>query len=306
MSFALVGGCQLYSVSSGSPDLKWVDSSADWGPLPSFIRVYSGSDSDFPLRAFYARVKTDDSLYSARFILSDDSDGRDTASNLAKTSRACVLINGGFFYVTNGVGKHIGLWISGGEMAQRATPGIVVHKIRYPSTRAVLGFTGEGKPSIEWASSEQDHIFSWSQPPSNRPGLPATLTESEHKSPWAPWEALAAGPMLIRNGTSTVTSDEEVFFGTAIPKTHPRSAVGVTESGDLLLLVVEGRQARSRGVDLDQLASILLDLGAVSAMNMDGGGSSELVVNGSVVNSPTGSHTEREIVSALAIGCGVN
>jgi len=306
MSLSLVGGCRLYSVTNGSPKLEWVDSSADWGTLPSFIRVYSGSDDDYPLRAFYARIETNDSLFMAHFIVADDDDGRDTATHLARMERACVLINGGFFFVKNGVGKHIGLRVSGGRLVQRATPGIIVNSVRYRSARAALGFSQDGKPSIEWVSSRQDSIFAWDHPPSNKPGIPAPPGDEGRTSLWSPWEALAAGPMLIRNGVKSVTSDEEVFFGTAIPRVHPRSAVGVTETGDLLLLVVDGRQADSRGVDLDHLATILLNLGAVDAMNLDGGGSSELIVNGTLINTPIGARSEREIVSALAVGCGLN
>ena len=68
-----------------------------------------------------------------------------------------------------------------------------------------------------------------------------------------------------------------------------------------MLLVVDGRQPASRGVDLMELATIMQDLGCVEAVNLDGGGSSSLVVNGVLVNRPAGGEYQREVMSALAV-----
>jgi exopolysaccharide biosynthesis protein len=67
----------------------------------------------------------------------------------------------------------------------------------------------------------------------------------------------------------------------------------------LIILVVDGRQQHSRGVDLEELAGILHDLGVEEAMNLDGGGSSTLVVNKTLINRPTGGTFQREVMSAL-------
>lgn len=112
---------------------------------------------------------------------------------------------------------------------------------------------------------------------------------------------LGAGPRLVANGQIFVTADAEQFpadikFGRA-----PRSAVGVTQWGDYILAVVDGRQAQSRGCTLQEWAEILLNkFGAVNAINLDGGGSSELVVKDKLVNSPSDG-SERYVGSALAI-----
>jgi exopolysaccharide biosynthesis protein len=116
-------------------------------------------------------------------------------------------------------------------------------------------------------------------------------------------DALSAGPSLISDGEIRVTVDEEVFFGSSIPDVHPRSAIGITANREIIMLVVDGRQAASRGVDLDELAGILLNLGSVEAMNLDGGGSSTLVVDGVRLNRPSGKDSEREVVSAVAVFC---
>ena len=57
----------------------------------------------------------------------------------------------------------------------------------------------------------------------------------------------------------------------------------------------------SRGVDLPELANIMQELGCEDAINLDGGGSSALVVNGMLLNRPAGKTVEREVMSAIAV-----
>ena len=97
-----------------------------------------------------------------------------------------------------------------------------------------------------------------------------------------------------------ITTSEEVFLGTSIPKTHPRTAVGYTKNGKLIIMVVDGRQLISRGVTLEELAVLMLNLNVVEAIILDGGGSSTLVVNNILINRPAGGTTEREVMSAIA------
>jgi exopolysaccharide biosynthesis protein len=82
---------------------------------------------------------------------------------------------------------------------------------------------------------------------------------------------------------------------------QPRSALGITKNNHLILLVVDGRQTESRGVYLEELAAIMLDLNCEEAINLDGGGSSALVTKEGLLNRPIGLGIEREIMSAIAI-----
>ena len=68
-----------------------------------------------------------------------------------------------------------------------------------------------------------------------------------------------------------------------------------------MLLVVDGRQVNSRGVDLMELAIIMRDLDCVEAINLDGGGSSAIVVDGKLINRPSGTSSQREVMSAIAV-----
>lgn len=112
---------------------------------------------------------------------------------------------------------------------------------------------------------------------------------------------LGAGPRLVADGKVFVTADAEQFPDDIRVGRAPRSAVGVTQWGDYILAVVDGRQTQSRGCTLQEWAEILLNkFGAVNAINLDGGGSSELVVKDKLVNSPSDG-SERYVGSALAI-----
>jgi hypothetical protein len=107
------------------------------------------------------------------------------------------------------------------------------------------------------------------------------------------FDAVGGDPILLRNGKPTPIC--------AFCARQPRTAVGVTADGEILLVVIDGRQPRwSRGATLGQLRSIMRDLGAVDALNLDGGGSSEMVVKGKVVNRPSDGH-ERRITNAVLI-----
>ena len=118
---------------------------------------------------------------------------------------------------------------------------------------------------------------------------------------WNPVSALQAGPVLITDSEINVTSIEEVFFGTSIVKTHPRTAIGYTSDNHLIIMVVDGRQATSRGVSLEELAQMMKQLNCYEALNLDGGGSSAIIVNGKLLNRPAGKRDQREVMSAIMV-----
>jgi exopolysaccharide biosynthesis protein len=86
---------------------------------------------------------------------------------------------------------------------------------------------------------------------------------------------------------------------------HPRTAVGITADGRLLWVTVDGRQAPySDGMSLAELADLMARLGARDAVNLDGGGSTTMVVRGVVVNRPSDAAGERPVGNALVlVGC---
>ncbi|MCH8328403.1 MAG: phosphodiester glycosidase family protein [Candidatus Marinimicrobia bacterium] len=108
---------------------------------------------------------------------------------------------------------------------------------------------------------------------------------------------------LVHNGEVQVTASEEGFWADGIGQPHPRTAIGYTRDERIILMVVDGRQEGSPGVNLAQLADMLANVGCVEAINLDGGGSTALVANGVLINSPEGTRTARPVMSAIGIFC---
>ncbi len=111
-------------------------------------------------------------------------------------------------------------------------------------------------------------------------------------------DVLGGNPRLVVDGAVSAAEVDGTgeFFGR-----HSRTAVGATADGRLLLVVVDGRQpGYSRGMTLRELAELLQRLGAVQALNLDGGGSSEMVVNGVTASRPSDGRG-RGIANALVV-----
>ena len=111
-------------------------------------------------------------------------------------------------------------------------------------------------------------------------------------------------PRIIRDGRNIAANsatEEGTIAGNAMAR-HPRTAVGFSrDSTTLFLVTVDGRSQKSVGMTTVELADFLLGLGAWQAMNFDGGGSTTMVVEDAVVNSPTDPTGEREVGNALLL-----
>ena len=97
-------------------------------------------------------------------------------------------------------------------------------------------------------------------------------------------QVLSFGPALVADGEITVSQKDEV--GKAMVS-NPRTAIGVVAPLHYLFVVSDGRTSQSAGLSLYELAQLMQSLGTQTAYNLDGGGSSALYFNGTVVNNPT-------------------
>ena len=117
------------------------------------------------------------------------------------------------------------------------------------------------------------------------------------------WEgvttALGGGPRLVDNGQVRVSSEnfrDDVRLGRG-----PRTAIGIDKNGGYIILVVDGRQGYySTGLTLTELAYTMQKFGAVDAINLDGGGSTAMVVRNRVINRPSDG-SERSVSNALLV-----
>ena len=106
--------------------------------------------------------------------------------------------------------------------------------------------------------------------------------------------AASFGPVIIVNG-------RPAFYGSGGYGLQPRTAIGQTKDGAILMLVIDGRQTHSLGATLGNVRDIMLNHGAYNAFNLDGGASTTMVYDGKVVNSPSDILGERYVPNAFII-----
>jgi hypothetical protein len=129
-----------------------------------------------------------------------------------------------------------------------------------------------------------------------------TSIKSSSFKEWKMQTAVGGGPVLLQNGEIKITSEEELkFTGKAINDKHPRTAMGYTKDRKLVILVIEGRNNVAHGATLQQEAEILKHLGCIEALNLDGGGSSCMLVNGKETIKPSDKEGQRAVPAVFMI-----
>ena len=119
-----------------------------------------------------------------------------------------------------------------------------------------------------------------------------TATDAQTLVDAGVWNTLSFGPALVADGAVLDGIDDvevDTNFGNhSIQGDQPRTAIGVVDDNHLLVVVVDGRSTGySAGATMTELATLMKGLGAVTAYNIDGGGSSTLYFDGEVRNRPS-------------------
>ena len=179
----------------------------------------------------------------------------------------------------------------------------------YFPTRSAFGVSATGVPSAAWIyhiGSGNDNIFSYPAPSPNDVDQPPLQTPDANfpagGSAWNTVSAIGGSPMLVYNNEIKITDKEELIV-IDNNSARPRSAIGHTGNGIVLILAVQGDNhiAGYPGLSLPELAAMMKGLGCSYAMNLDGGGSTSLLIGGAQTVKPSASGTERAVVSVLMI-----
>ncbi len=278
--------------------MKWSNFDLD---LPEGIEVYIGINKDIPLKAWVAKVDLSHEDISVKVLSSNDKDQRDTPMQFLEDNNARIIINGGYFNSEKNPIEHVGLLKTNGKLEEPASHSVYRDSERYFMSRGAFGVTYSGNVDIAWCSTKNDSIFEWERPLTNRPGYPNDSLPFSSAYYWDVRDALHAGPVLISYGEIDLNIEDEVFFNTPVAGVQPRSAIGYTKDQHLVLMVVDGRQAESRGVYLEELALMMSEFNCIEAINLDGGGSSAMVADSRLLNRPSGRTVQREVMSAIGI-----
>lgn len=109
------------------------------------------------------------------------------------------------------------------------------------------------------------------------------------------WQTFEFGPALIEDGQKLTFSRAFDLISTKSSRREPRTAIGQIDTLHYAVIVADGRQeGYSVGMTLPELQDVFVSIGAKTALNLDGGGSTEMWFNGQIINRPSGG-TERKI-----------
>jgi hypothetical protein len=275
---------------------KWKDVSGDFGTLPEYIKVYR-SPENLEGKKAVAYIAIADMASAQWDIWSINDAAMEGTKDSFKTPSAVyaeeswhIVINAGFFYSSGGKNYSSSLAVRNSEvLAYNINYASEDWKTMYYPTRAALLESESGKFDACWTYRTWDNHFMYPTPAENtweaKPAKQPSASYPAGGEKFAAKTAIGGGPLLIDGGKFRNTYVEELFNGTSgigPDSNQPRTAIGVTVDGKLITFVCEGRQMTDgvAGLTTEDVANVLLDLGCVEAINLDGGGSSCMLVNG--------------------------
>jgi exopolysaccharide biosynthesis protein len=293
---SLFYGSQVYG------QLKWQNADSLFQPLPSSVHVYKTTDSleGKPNIAYYLEADLKDKKLD--FTADTTYQRRLTPSKFyEKNNNPLLVVNCTFFsFATN---QNLNVVIKDGKQLGyniHTVPGKGKDTLMYwHPFRSAIGINKKREADIAWLYTDSASKFP-------HPGQEPFLTVKDSVSTfrikknytqvingrevmitnnmpdWKMTTAVGGGPVLLQNGDIKITNNEEMMFtGKAIEDKHPRTAMGYTKNNKLIILVIEGRNpGKAEGATLTQEAQIFKDLGCWEALNLDGGGSTCMLVNG--------------------------
>jgi hypothetical protein len=303
--FLLLFCCALHSICFSQPG--WKNADADFGPLPSGVHVFSTKDSldGKPNVAYYVSLPLRDK--KLEFTVDTTLRRRLTpAAFYEKNQHPLIVVNCTFFSFESQ--QNLNVVVRNGRLA-----GYNIHSIAgrgkdtlryFHPTGSALGISKKRKADVAWlfTDSARKYPAAFERNPVllvdsvKDTGLTRyAMRERPDKTKWKMQTAVGGGPVLLFDGEIRVTNNEErKFTGKAINDKHPRTAMGYTGDGRLVILVVEGRRPGiAEGATLIQEARLLKEIGCIEALNLDGGGSSCLLINGKQTIKPSDKEGQR-------------
>lgn len=306
--------------------LKWINVDSLYQPLPPSIHIFKTIDSleGKPNIAYYviADLKNKKLLFDADTTLNR----RFTPAQFyQKNSQPVVVVNSTFFsFQTH---QNLSVVIKDGKLV-----GYNIHTIpgrgkdtltyRHPLASG-FGISKNREADIGWIFTDSalkfPYVMQWSMDAIKDSVIKHDLNYMDHQTSvitrphdgtlafsfrkWKMKTAVGGGPVLLQAGGIKITNNEELkFAGNAINDKHPRTAMGYTKDNKLIILVVQGRfPGIAEGATLGQEAQILKDLGCWEALNLDGGGSSCMLVNGKETIKPSDASGQRAIPAVFVI-----
>ncbi len=320
--------CFIAACIPVNAQLAWKNIDSLYKPLPASMHIYKSSDSidGKPEVVYYVIADLKDK--SLNFTTDTSYKRRLTPSKFfKKDGHPLLIINASFFsFATN---RNLNIVERNGKMLGYNTHSVAAKGkdtlTWYHSFDGALGISKKRNADIAWVLSDSSKRFAYAsetavpflQDSTASPSFDYLYKntsivsgsyhgDGNHLTPsfkkWKMKTAIGGGPVLVQDSKVKISNNEERrFSGKAINDRHPRTAIGYTADNKLIILVAEGRSESASGLTLIQEAQILKDLGCKEALNLDGGGSTCMLVNGKQTNSPSDKEGQRDVPSVFII-----
>lgn len=308
----------------GLSQVQWQQVDSLYQPLPKGMHVYKTSDpiDGKPNIAYYVSATLSDR--SLLFLADTTFNRRLTPSGFyQKNQQPLLVVNTSFFSFTTH--QNLNLVINEGKMLayhvhSLAGKGTDTLTWRHPMGSAI-GIYKNRKADVSWQFTDSNARYPLALQYPLKPFRDSLGTHTSQSffmaasrfqdparlplnlSDWKVQTAVGGGPVLLQNGQISIANNEELkFAGKAINDRHPRTAMGYTANGELIVLVIEGRfPGRAEGLTLTQTAMLLQQIGCVEALNLDGGGSSCMLINGKETIRPSDKEGQRAVPGVFLI-----
>lgn len=303
----------LISFIGASQD--WENVSDAFGTLPKGIRIFKTVKplAGRPFIAYIAEVDLNDKSLD---ISTDTSMGRRLTPQLfyEKNNHPLIVVNGTFFdFATN---RNLNTVVKNRKLVSfnihdQSIKGKDSNFV-WHTTRSAIGIYKNRKADIAWlytdSSAKTPMAFQQKPKPWKDSVSNASLKiwEEQYQQKAEKWKvssAIGGGPVLVQDHKVMVSNNEErMFSGKAINDLHPRTSMGYTAEGKLIILAVEGRNPKiAEGASLIDLAEIFVQWGCTEALNLDGGGSSCLLINGKQTIKPSDKEGQRAVPAVFIV-----
>lgn len=296
--------------------MRWVNVDSLFGPLPASVQVFRSVDSldGSPFIGYYVKARLKDRKLA---FTVDTTLGRrlTPAAYFERNNQPLVVVNCTFFNFDKN--QNLNLVIRDGNIVGYNNHSIPMRgkdtfQYRHPLASA-LGITKKRKADVAWTLTDSSRSFAYaSQLAPDKPIRDSVMRPSFtdlqtgyrlHYEKWKMKTAIGGGPVLVQEGRVKITNNEELkFAGKAIGDKHPRTCIGYTTDGYLIIMAIQGRfPGIAEGATLEQGARLLVGLGCVEALNLDGGGSSCLLINGKETIQPSDKGGQRPVPAVFLI-----
>lgn len=290
-TFTLVGWL-LATPPTANAQLRWQNMDSLFSPLPVGFHVFKTVDSlgGKPNVAWYAEIDVAQKQMECNAMVSPTGK-RHTPQTYYDSilAKPLLVVNGTFFSFADN--RNLNVVITDGKLKafNLATIPAGSDSCFYIS-RGAIGITKRRKPDVAWVYTDTSskYAYALSQPSAVKGNLPdpnladlLTANRGLRAKKWKVQTAIGGGPVLVQKGAITITNREERMFVSGLNDRHPRTLMGYTSTQKLIVMVIEGRHpSLAEGATLAQEAQLLIDLGCVEGLNLDGGGSSCMLING--------------------------